>query len=138
MVGRYVVFFVFASLIMGSAHYYLWARFVRDAALPAPWARIVTLALVLLFVVMMSAFGVSRVLPRSAASPIMWISYTWLGALFFFFMALAASDLARVVVTWLREPRGVPIDPERRVAIARLFGGAAALVGLGASSLGAA
>ncbi|MBX3203698.1 MAG: metallophosphoesterase [Labilithrix sp.] len=139
MAARYVVFFLVASLVMGSAHRYVWARLVRDAALPAPWARVATLALVFLFVVLMAGFVAFRFLPRSVSSPWMWTSYTWLGVLFFLVMALGLSDLARVVTLRVQaEGAGAIDDPERRQAVSRLFAGAAALLGLGASGAGMA
>ena len=32
MAARYVLFFLIASLVMGSAHRYVWARLVRDGS----------------------------------------------------------------------------------------------------------
>lgn len=140
---RYVVLFCVALLVMGSAHYYVWARLVRDAALPAPWSRIATVVIALLFVMLMSGFMAVRGMSRSVASPFMWVSYTWLGAMFFLVIALGSSDLAKLVVNLSARARGrvvegAPDDPERRRALARLFGGAAALAGIGASGLGLA
>lgn len=137
MVTRFVVFFAVASLLMGSAHRYVWARLVRDASLPAPWARVATLGIVTLFVLLMAGFALFRFLPRAVATPMMWISYTWLGALFLLVLALAVTDLARVVTVRVQYG-GVIDDPERRRAIGRLFGGAAAFLGIGASAVGMA
>src|SRR4051812_35006485 len=112
MAARYLVFFAVGLLVLGGAHYYLWARLVRDVALPAPWFRVATISLGLLFVCLMSAFVLGRVLSRSVASPLMWLSYTWLGALFFLVIALALTGLAKSVT--VRSVAGVPDDPERR------------------------
>jgi predicted MPP superfamily phosphohydrolase len=129
--ARYVVFFLVAMLVMGSAHRYVWARLVRDAALPAPWARVGTLAIVVLFVLLMSGFVAFRFVPRAVAAPFMWISYTWLGLLFFLVLALGVSDLARLVTMRVQ---GVGLDdPARREAISRIFAGAAAVLAVGAS-----
>lgn len=136
MAPRFVLLFVIASLVMGSAHRYVWARLIRDAALPAPWARLATVALVALFALLMAGFTTFRFLPRSVASPISWVAYTWLGVLFFLVMALGVSDLARVVTLRLEALAGGLEDPERRRAISRLFAGGAALLGLGASGAG--
>lgn len=133
---RYVVFFLVAGLVMGGAHYYVWARLVRDAALPAHWGRIATAAVLVLFVLLMSGFVVFRALPRWLAAPITWTGYTWLGLLFFLVFALAAADVARMIA--LRVDDKAPADPERRLAISRFFGGAAALVGFGVSGAGLA
>jgi predicted MPP superfamily phosphohydrolase len=135
MALRYVLAFLILSVLMGSAHRYLWARLVRDVVLPAPWGRVATIAIVALFVMLMFGFIAFRFVPRSVATPLMWISYTWFGVVFFTVMALGISDLARAIT--LRVHFGGAIeDPERRQAIGRLFGGAAALLGIGVSGAG--
>ena len=131
MAARYLIFFTVALLVLGSAHYYVWARLVRDAALPAPWARIAAASVALLFVVMMTCFIAMRSMSRATAAPLTWVGFTWLGVLFFLVISLGVGDLVKVIA--VRPERGAPVDPDRRQAIARLFGGAAALVGLGAS-----
>lgn len=135
MAARYVVFFFAASALLGSAHYYVWMRLVRDMAVPAPWSRVLAIVIGGLFVVMMSGFFAARGLPRSFATPISFAAFTWLGAFFLLFFATLASDAVKLVYS--RVP-GLPDDPERRQAITRIFGGAAALVGLGASGVGLA
>ncbi|HVJ90665.1 MAG TPA: metallophosphoesterase [Labilithrix sp.] len=135
MTGRYFILFLVASLVLGGAHRYLWSRLVRDAALPSPWARVATVALVVLFLLLMGAFVLGRALPRAVASPIAWIAFTWLGVLFFLVMALGLSDLARLLTTRL-QGGGTLADPERRQAISRLFAGGAAMLGLGTSTVG--
>lgn len=135
MAARYVLLFLVASLVMGSAHRYVWARLVRDAALPAPWSRIATIALIVLFVLLMTGLTLVRVLPRAIKAPYFWVVYGWLGVLFFMVMALGLTDLLRVVTL---RAQGVALDdPERRQAISRLFAGAAAVLGVGTSAVGA-
>jgi hypothetical protein len=56
--------------------------------------------------------------------------------MFFLVVSLGISDLAKVIA--VRGFSTPPVDPDRRQAIARLFGGAAALVGLGVSAGGMA
>ena len=135
MATRYVIFFAVALLVIGGAHYYVWARLVRDAGLPSPWGRIATAAVALLFALLMSVFIAVRALSRGTAAPLTWVAYTWLGALFFLVISLGVSDLVKVIAV---RDRGGPDDPERRQALARIFGGAAALVGIGASGVGLA
>jgi predicted MPP superfamily phosphohydrolase len=130
MAVRYAVFFAVALLVMGGAHYYVWARLVRDASLPGAWPRVAAVAIIVLFALMMSGFMAFRALPRSVATPIMWVGYTWLGVLFFLFLAIAATDLVRVFAL-----RSAPEDPERRLLIMRVLAGAAALFGFGASGI---
>lgn len=137
MAPRYLVFFLVATLVMGASHRYVWARLVRDAALPQPWGRIAAIAIVFLYVVLMGSFFLVRTLHRSIGAPLMWVSYTWLGVLFFMVMALGLSDLARVV-TMRVQGTGTIDDPERRQTISRIFAGGAAFLGLGASAVGLA
>ena len=133
MVVRFLVFFGVVMLVLGSAHYYVWIRLVRDAAWSAPWGRVASGVLVLLFVLMMTAFLAMRALPRSAAAPFTWIGFTWLGVVFFLVLSLGLADLVKRIAV----PGGsAPVDPDRRQAISRLFGGAAALLGLGTSAVG--
>ncbi len=137
MVGRFVFFFLVMSLLFGSAHRYVWARLVRDAGLPAPWERAATIGMVVLFMLLLAGFLAFRFLPRGLASPVMWVAYTWLGALFLLVLALGVTDLARVLTVRLQYG-GVIEDPERRQAIARIFAGAAAVLGIGTSAAGMA
>ncbi len=136
MAARYLTFFAVALLVMGSAHYYVWARLVRDFGLPKRWSRVATVTIALLFALLMSVFIVVRNLARATAAPFTWVAYTWLGLVFFLVLSLGLSDLVKVIT--VRRDVGVPADPERRQAIARLFGGAAAVVGIGASGVGVA
>jgi len=136
MAARFLIFFAVALLVLGSGHYYIWARLVRDAALPPPWSRIASVLLGLLFLAVFGSFIAARAVSRALAGPITWVGYTWLGVLFFLVLSLGVSDLARVIAR-----RGIstpPADPDRRQALARLFGGAAALVGIGVSAAGVA
>jgi predicted MPP superfamily phosphohydrolase len=136
MAARYAIFFSVALVVLSSSHYYVWARLVRDAALPSPWSKVATGSIVLLLVMLLSGFLTSRALARATAAPLMWVTYTWLGVVFFLVLSLGASDLVRVIA--MRPDARAPDDPARRQAIARLFGGAAALLGLGASGAGLA
>lgn len=137
MAPRYLVFFAVASLVMGAAHYYIWARLVRDAALPSPFRRIATAALGALFGVLMMGVVVGRIVARPTASIFLWVGFTWLGVVFFVVLSLGVSDLVKTIALRASRP-GVPEDPARRQALARLFGGAAALTGVGVSGAGLA
>lgn len=137
MILRTLVFLTVFSALLGGAHWYVHARLVRDAALPAALRPVAGWALVVMFVVMLAGFTSFRFAPRAIAAPFAWVGYTWLGVVFFLVLTLAISDLARVVTVRLKDGPG-PIAPERRVALARLFGGAAAVFGVGASGVGLA
>jgi len=129
MWARLLVFVGIASVVLGSAHRYVWARLVRDAALPPPWSRVATGLIVALFASLIGGFVGARALPRAVAAPISWVTFTWLGVLFFLVLALALADLVK-----LASARGIE-DPGRRQALARMFAGAAAALGVGASGV---
>ncbi len=142
MIARFLAFVVVLSLILAMAHRYVWVRLVRDAGLPAPWTTLGAIALAVLFVLVMSSFFLSRTAPRDLALPFSWSAYTWLGVLFFLVIALGVGDLLRAVSTLVHAlPFGATsaeaaVDPERRLAISRLFAAGAAALGLGASGVG--
>lgn len=134
---RYLVFFIVASAVMGLSHRYVWARLVRDADLPAPWNKVATGAIIVMFVLLMTSFFLVRLLHRPLAAPLMWTTYSWLGLLFFLVMTLGLSDAAKAI-TLRVQGSGTIDDPGRRTAISRLFAGGAALLGVGAASVGVA
>jgi predicted MPP superfamily phosphohydrolase len=139
MLNRMARILIFASVafsIMFGLHYYVWARLVRDTGLSHPWRTVATAAIVLLGASMPLAFIVGRSLSRSAARWVVWPAYLWMGLLFFLFTLLVASDVARVGLYAIERARRLPpMDPERRVALARLFGGAVALIATGLGAL---
>jgi uncharacterized protein len=129
MTARIIVFIAVASLVLGGAHWYVWARLVRDSALPAPWDRAATLLVAALFVVLIGGVVASRALPRSVSSPILWFAYTWLGVLFLLVVSVGITDVVKLFAL-----RGID-DPERRRVLVRIFAGAAAALGIGASGI---
>ncbi|BDG03985.1 metallophosphoesterase [Anaeromyxobacter oryzae] len=140
-VTSFAIFVLVSLAILGGMHAYLWVRLVRDPGLPEPWRRTATVLLALLalavpvgmFAVRLGSGWVARVLPIAA--------FTWLGAAFLLFCAVAALDLARLaaqglalVVEWMRATPDPP-DPERRAFIARAVAGGAVLAAGGATGL---
>ena len=137
-VGRIVFFIVFVGGILGSLHYYVWARLVRDPQLGAPWASLATWAIVALGVLLVVAIPSAFVLPRNVSAPIEWAAFVWMGLAFFLVVLLAATDLARLVAVLARNALDSPaLDAERRVFLRRAIAFAVALatLGLGASGL---
>jgi predicted MPP superfamily phosphohydrolase len=113
-------------------HRYVWARLVRDAAWPDPWARVLTIAFIALAVSVPLAFLAMRWLPRALNSPLAWVAYLWLGFALYLFLLTAVADLGRLAAAVVG---ALPKDPERRVALARVLAGTvaglAAAVGIG-------
>ena len=133
--GRFLVFALVLGVLSALLHYYVWARVIRDAALPLPWSRIATSVLIGFAIALPLSMPFARLLPRAAAVPVATVIYTWLGLLFLLFIGVLVGDLVRLVIVggdrladFFREsPR--QIDPARRAALGRLV---AAVVGIGA------
>ena len=118
-ISRVVFFLIFVIGIDVSLHTYFWGRLVKDTALPAPWNRIGTIVFLVLALLVPFGFIVGRAAPRVIASPFLWVVYSWLGVLFFLTFLLITGDAVRL---FIRIATG-PVDPERRVFLARLFAG---------------
>ncbi len=114
---RLFVFLGVALSIVFGVHYFLWARLVRDPEWPAGWTRGLSWALVVLGVSIPIGIFASRLLSREAAAPLSWFAYTWMGFMFLLFFALLPTELVRVGA------RLGGVDPERRVALARIVAG---------------
>jgi predicted MPP superfamily phosphohydrolase len=134
---RIAAFLLIASSVLGSIHYYLWARLVRDTRLPEPWSTVATAALAFLGVLIVGGMLIARATPRAFSSPVMWVVYTWLGLFFFLFMLLGSVELVRGIIAIVQRLGGVPPpDPERRQFLARLVGGVVGAGGLGLGTYG--
>jgi uncharacterized protein len=137
----FAVFIAVSIAILGGMHGYLWVRLVRDPALPEPWRRIATAGLVLLAFAVPLGMLALRFAPRPIARVVPVVAFTWLGLAFLLFSAVLFLDalrLAGAAASWLADwararPEGPP-DPERRVFVARLVAGTAALATGGASA----
>jgi hypothetical protein len=131
---RLTVFLAIVLSITAGLHYYLWARLVRDPALPEPWFRVVSWAIVTLAVLMPVGMALSRFAPRVLAAPVMWVVYTWMGLTFFLFVLLGTADVGRLAAGLASRVASEALeDPSRRRFLARFLGAAA---GMGALVLG--
>lgn len=136
-IGRLLAFLGISIAVLGGIHTYIWFRLVRSTALPQPWR---TLATVLIIVAALSA--PATLILRRAGSTVADALYKpamiWLGLAFILFFAVVAGDLVRLVVFVAGKLGGrPPSDPERRVFLARLTGGAVAAVTAAAAGVAA-
>lgn len=100
-------------VVLGSAHFYIWQRFVAAPAWPEPWRALATLAIICMAPALpLASFFILRRLSRARAMPILWIAYTWFGTAVYLLLAAALTHVACAVA---------PVDPRT-----------AAVVGLGA------
>lgn len=125
-----VVFLTVATAIVGGWHYFLWARLVRDTELPPPLRTIATVVLAFFAVLMPLSMALSRTVPRALARPLAWVAYGWMGFAFLLFTALLFGEVVRTL-QWVAQDLGVMRAPDeaRRLLIARMIGGTAALIG---------
>jgi predicted MPP superfamily phosphohydrolase len=131
----FVVFLSIALLVLGGMHAYLWARLVRDTALPEPWRRVATVAIAVAAILIPAAMIVSRFADVPLARALPWIAFVWMGVAFLLFAALLVADAARVVAwaashvrDWLAGADTPPPDPARRQLVARAVAGTALAV----------
>jgi len=129
--GRLAIALGVLSALSWLTHRYVWARLVRDAGWPAPWGRVLTVAVFTLAALVPLAFIAVQALPRAANAPLAWIVYTWLGFALYLFLLTVLADGARLVAGLTGS---LPQDPERRLLLARAV---AAAVGVGAALIGA-
>lgn len=135
----FVLFFTIALSLAGSLHYYVWARLVRDLALPVAWHRVLTALVVALFLSIPVTFTLARGQRFEGMRPVLLAAFAWLGILFIVVMLLAVVDVGRLGVGALSRllADAPPDDPERRLTVARLLGVGVALVAGGASTFAA-
>jgi hypothetical protein len=132
--SAFAIFLLVMLAVLGGMHWFLWVRLARDTGIPDTWRRLLGGLLALAALSVPVAVIVARRLPFRAARPIAAVLFTWLGASFLLFMALLATDLARVLwaaASWVVALAGgtieAPSDPSRRVFVARALAGGAAL-----------
>ncbi|HMR76965.1 MAG TPA: metallophosphoesterase, partial [Polyangiaceae bacterium] len=134
----FFLFFAVALSLVGGVHYYIWARLVRDLALPA-WAhRGLTLLVVVLCLSVPLTFWLGRRLPLDNTRPFMLVAFGWLGMVFLLLVLLGMSEVVRTALSLATRlvSDAPPEDPERRLALSRIFGASVALLagGLGVAA----
>jgi predicted MPP superfamily phosphohydrolase len=107
-----------AMTILGSAHYYVWSRFVAAPQLPTLWYVLGTLAVLVIAPSLPIATFFLRRLPRATAKPYVWLAYTWFGLSVYLLLAAAITHLVCAVAG---------LDP-RTAAIAGVAAAAATVI----------
>jgi uncharacterized protein len=128
--SRFLTFIVVALCLLAGIHYYLWARLIRDPQVAAPWNAIAASFLLALAVSIPAALVLGRGHPGIRRA-LAWPAYIWMGVMFLFLVALASTDLARLLVTLGRRVAGaatVAPEPLRRAFLARSIASGATLL----------
>lgn len=125
-------------VVVGGSHYWLWSRFVLATVLPSPWRQMATSALILLALSLPAAFA-SRAIDAPWSRGMAAVGFTWMGLIFLLILGLGTAELGKWLVLGverLREGTGwVGVDAERRLFLARILGGGAALAATGTGLL---
>jgi uncharacterized protein len=141
-------------LAMLLLHGFLWFRLVRSTTRPGRTRRRLTVLTVVLMLLPVLAIALRRTLPLAASAPLDWLAYSWLGIAFYAFLALLVLEPVRwighaVLRRRTRElvpagappaaPEGppAPLDPSRRLFLARSLAATAGVVALGTAGSGA-
>jgi len=115
--------------ILVAAHYYIWARLVRDVGWSPNVRRPLTLAVIGLALSIPASFVLARQLPPNHGRAILYVTYTWLGSVLTLLLVLAAGDLMRFVIeNWIGRGLEFESHAERRLFLKRFLAAGAMFV----------
>ena len=89
--------------LLGGTHYYIARRLVLDAGLDEPLRSVLLIALGLLAVVLVAGPLGGRALPKRWSRVLVWPGAVWMGFLWLFVVALAASDALLLLAAGVAE-----------------------------------
>ncbi|WP_229068966.1 metallophosphoesterase [Actinoplanes sp. DH11] len=108
MILVFVLVLAVVLAILGTAHWYVWRRLVRDTTAPgSPWRRAGTVVFVAGPVLAVGALaGEQAGLPHAAARVVAWPGYLWLALLLYLFLGVVAGEVVRPLLSrWLASRR---------------------------------
>jgi uncharacterized protein len=136
-IARAASFIAVVLAIFLIFHGYLWLRLVRSPGWPAPWGRVGAVIVLTLALVLLVSLPLMRSAPRGAVVPLAWISFTWMGLVFLFFVMLLATEPLRPLLRWLIGLKAAGAGGEAGLLVGRTVArGVAAFVLLGGAVLG--
>jgi predicted MPP superfamily phosphohydrolase len=107
-IAQFVTFFSVILLIDASAHYWFWARLVRDTAIASPWRQIATAAIVALAISLPLSMILVRTVPPGWGRIAFYAPMVWMGFSVFLIAFLGAADIARLFAWIASKVPGVP------------------------------
>jgi len=115
--------------VLAAAHYYIWARLVRDVGWSGSTRRGLTILVVALAVSIPTSFILSRLLPPRHGTWHLYIIYTWMGSLLTLLLTLGILDLVRVLLEHVGPGSTYfAAQPERRLFLKRALAATATLI----------
>ena len=115
--------------ILAAAHYYIWARLVRDVGWSDTTRRWLTATIVGLGLSVPASFILSRQLPPKHGLLVLYVVYTWMGSVLTLLLTLGIGDLCRFVIEQLAtDAFAGGSQPERRLFLHRAVAAAATLI----------
>jgi predicted MPP superfamily phosphohydrolase len=105
----FVLVLVTVLAILGTAHWYVWRRTVRDTTAPKTrWRRAGTVLFIAGPVFAFGALGgVQAGLPHTLAGVIAWPGYLWLAVFLYLFLGVVVGEVVRPLLTlWLNRRAG--------------------------------
>jgi len=123
------------STVIGGAHYYIWARLVRDTHMPGGWRMVTTAMLIAAALLVPSSMLLRRLFP--VLNHVVWLVYAWMGMMFILMMVIFSTDLFRwggFALIRFTDFSTSLFEPDRRAFLGRALGigaaGTAATLGL--------
>ncbi|WP_369146070.1 metallophosphoesterase [Streptomyces sp. R44] len=157
----FLLVLVVVLALLGTVHWYVWRRLVRDVTAPGGLPRrLGTAAVVALPLLSIAALVSSRAgAPFALQQAVAWPGFLWLAVLLYLVLALLAGEAVRPLLhAWLRrraaEPVAAPVPvptsvtaaaeqpepaalgPSRRLFVSRVVAGSAAAVAVGTVGYG--
>ena len=83
--------------ILGSAHAYIWWRFVAAPSWPGPVETIATIWIIAFAPSLPMTIFVVRRFSREQAKPVLWVAYTWFGCAVYLLIAAAITHVLSAV-----------------------------------------
>jgi hypothetical protein len=128
-VKRAVRLLLVGMSVLGAAHYYVWARLVRDSGLPSAAYALLSALAVVLWLSIPATLVLGRSLKPRLAALLVWPGYVWLGTLFLLLVAVLGVDVLKGLFelwVWLSD---TPVSAARRLELKRFWATLAAGLG---------
>ena len=88
--------------LIGSTHWYIWARLVRDTSMGAPWGQLCTLGIAALGANIPVTLLLARLLPSPFSKAIAGLTFCWMGLFFILLCLMLGADAVRLLSFGLR------------------------------------